>query len=478
MKHRITIYKKISIFCFIIIFMTSLFLNSCDSPNEPTFKQEEGNTDATITGNLVSINGKIVDAISGMGLDSTIINVNYQIDHKFIQTDFNGNFSLEFNLDTTRIITFIITKFGYQSDTTYLTVRPGSEINLQPIQLIRTRATSGKSGPPSSIYLISQTTTSLGVKESGALEVGKIIFQVVDSVGMAIDFNNSVIVKFRFGGRPNGGEFLSPDSVYTDSSGQASVNLTSGTKAGVVQILAEIKVGNKTITSKPVNYTIHGGLPDVNHFAVAPQFLNFAGYNVYGLLDGITAFVGDKYGNPVRPQTSVYFTTDGGIIGGSAETDEMGTATVSLMSADPKPFHNTLGAGFGTITASTINEFEQTISTKCIVLFSGVPFISISPTTFELPDEGSLTFNYQVQDQNGNPLASGTSISVKVEGENVESRGDLNVNLPDTQSKVWTHFSFFITDKDTINKSRPVYITIETTGPNGGDKISISGTAK
>ncbi|GAB6282963.1 MAG: hypothetical protein STSR0008_17170 [Ignavibacterium sp.] len=478
MKHRITIYKKISLFCFIITLMTSLFLNSCDSPNDPTFKQEEENADSTVTSNLVSIKGKIVDAVSGIGIDSTIIRFYYQIDQQFIQTDFSGNFSVQFNLDTTRVVTLIITKFGYQSDTTSLTVKPGSEIIIDPIQLIRTRATSGKSGPPSSIYLVSQTTTNLGVKESGALEVGKIVFQVVDSVGMSIDFNNSSLVKFRFGGRPNGGEFLSPDFVYTDSSGQASVNLTSGTKAGVVQILAEIEVGNKTITSKPVNYTIHGGLPDINHFSVAPQFLNFAGYNVYGLLDGITAFVGDKYGNPVRPQTSVYFTTDGGIIGGSAETDEMGTATVSLLSADPKPFHTNLGAGFSTITASTINEFEQTISTQCIVLFSGVPFISIFPTTFDLPDEGSLTFNYQVQDQNGNPLASGTSISVKVEGENVESKGDLNINLPDTQSKTWTHFSFFITDKDTVNKSRPVYITIETTGPNGGDKLSISGTAK
>ena len=198
-----------------------------------------------------------------------------------------------------------------------------------------------------------------------------------------------------------------------------------------------------------------------------------------GLTDVITAFVGDKYGNPVRSSTSVYFTTSGGIIEGSALTNQQGIGFVSLISADPRPTATNPGVGFATVTASTANDNSQTISTNTVVLFSGLPQVSISPTTFNIANGGSQSFTYTVSDQNANPLAQGTSITVAVEGESVTSQGDLNISLPDTQSKSWTHFSFTVADAaDTINVVKPVTITINTTGPNGGGKISISGTSR
>ena len=79
-------------------------------------------------------------------------------------------------------------------------------------------------------------------------------------------------------------------------------------------------------------------------------------------------------------------------------------------------------------------------------------------------------------DQNGNPLAGGTSIAVTVEGDDVDAQGDLEVSLPDTQSPAWTQFNFLVYDiVDSTDVTKPVTIRIETTGPNGGGFITISG---
>ena len=81
-------------------------------------------------------------------------------------------------------------------------------------------------------------------------------------------------------------------------------------------------------------------------------------------------------------------------------------------------------------------------------------------------------------DQNGNPLAGGTSITVSVQGDDVEGQGDLEVSLPDTQSPAWTQFNFLVYDTvDSVNVAKPVTIRIATTGPNGEGFITVSGTS-
>jgi len=101
---------------------------------------------------------------------------------------------------------------------------------------------------------------------------------------------------------------------------------------------------------------------------------------------------------PVRPQTAVYFTTTGGLVEGSALTNNVGQASVNLISSAPKPTHPTLGAGFATVTARTANENQQTIETGVIVLFSGIPQISVNPTVISVPQGGSQFFQYFVHD--------------------------------------------------------------------------------
>jgi hypothetical protein len=125
-----------------------------------------------------------------------------------------------------------------------------------------------------------------------------------------------------------------------------------------------------------------------------------------------------------------------------------------------------------------VDENSAIISRETIILFSGIPQVSVTPTSINIPNAGSQSFSYYVGDQNGNPLAGGTSITVSVEGDDVEAQGDLEVLLPDTQSPAWTQFNFLVYDTDSVNVAKPVTIRIETSGPNGEGFITVSGTSQ
>lgn len=457
--------KSMKIISISIIFLILLFF-ACESPNE----SEEPK--------VVTLRGTVIDSQTSNPVSNAVVKV-INISPEITElTDSQGAFSIQFELEETRTVQVIASKESYIADTTEVIAVPDRVVELPLLRLAPTEETPVTSGSAASIVLAEQSADHIGVRESGSPETARLVFEVQDSTGTPVDLNHAVEVKFRIGSGPGGGEFIFPPSKITDNNGRATIHLTSGTIAGVVQIIAEATVDTGMIRSKPVSIAIHGGLPDSSHFSIAVEKVNFPGYHIYGLTNRMTAFVGDKYSNPVRPNTAVWFSTDGGIIEGSALTDPQGQASVNLISAAPQPSHPQLGPGFATVTATTIDENQNQIEADAIVLFSGIPTISIQPTSFAIPNGGSQTFVYRVSDQNDNPLAEGTSISVAVEGDNIEAFGTLDTNLPDTQSPAWTVFSFLIFDADTAAVLRPVSIEITATGPNGGAILSISGTAE
>jgi hypothetical protein len=455
------------IVCFYLFFI----LNSCKTIINPDIPSPTTNNNKA---NQVSITGTIIDALTGTQLQNATVKLIYVTGTQIKQTDSKGAFSAQITMDSSSNISLIISLSGYINDTATVFGKLGSTINLSTIGITPTTKPFSGSGPAAAISVFSQSSSVIGVKGSGAIENGTITLQVVDSLGHALSIQHSVSVLFILAASPGGGEYLSPDSTYTDSLGQVTCNIFSGTKAGVVQIIGKIILGNKTISSTPVVYTISGGLPDQNHFSVASQFLNFAGYDIYGLTNQITAYVGDKYGNPARLGTPVYFSTTGGIIQGSALSNNLSEATVQLVSAAPKPVHWLLGKGFGTVYVKTADENLNTIWDSTVVLFSGVPVVSITPTTFVIQNRGTQQFDYYVHDENGNPLASGTTLSVVVTGDAVDASGDVNVTLPDVQTG-WTHFTFILSDADTNVSYKPVEVVVNVSGPNGQGSAKSNG---
>ncbi len=469
----------------VAFFLVALFtiLNYSCSP-KTSITQPTGNTGGGGNNGVGSttqpsaISGQVTSSVSGIPIDSALVQIiNSSINIK-LYTNTLGKFLDTLNLSSNTNFTVYVSKAGYITDTLGITVNLGTNLLLGEIVLLPQTSNGQKpSGNPVSISLLSQSANSIGVVGSGSMETATLVFVALDSTGTPIDLNHSVSVAFSFGAHPGGGEVFSPAVVQTNDQGQAAVNITSGTKAGAVQILATITLGTQKIFSMPISIAIFGGFPDANHFSVAPAYLNFPGWEYFGLTDQITAYVGDKYGNPCRPKTAVYFTTTGGIIGGSANTDDMGEGPAALLSAAPLPNDQTLGPGFARITASTADENKNTITASTIVLFSGTPQLSVSPTTFNIPNGGSQLFNYTVSDQNGNPLSGGTAINVTVKDQNLGVQGETSLTLPDTQSKTYTHFSFQAYDTTAADNPSTVSITINVTGPNGNIEKTIYGTS-
>ena len=457
--------KLITHFLLISVLMFLLLWN-CDSPSD-------GNNDklAVLSGQVLDSN--TLNPIANAGL--------IVLDFPEISglTNSSGFFTLEIETEVSLDIQIRVFKDDYYPDTLSLLAVPGSQQSNITISLESRTTVTPSSGSAASVILFGASPNPIGVRQSGAPEVSEVSFQVQDSAGIPVDLNNSVQVNFAVVSGPNGGEFINPTSGFTASGGLVKTSLFSGTIAGVVQLMATVNSGGQNIISKPVAVSIHGGLPDSAHFSLAVEKLNFPGWAYYGLRDLITAYVGDKYSNPVRPGTPVYFSTTGGIIEGSTLTGPSGEGSVNLISAAPKPVHPTYGPGFATVTGRTSDENFNQIEAYALVLFSGVPYISVNPTLINVSNGGSQSFNFTVADINGNPMSAGTSISVSVETGDVKAIGNTGETLPDTQSPAWTNFSFVLTDsKPDSNAVNQVGVKISTQGPNGNLTYSIFGTAR
>ncbi len=375
----------------------------------------------------VTLSGRVVDLTTNDPIPDALVTatVATPADEATAVSDSTGRFSLDIEVDGPVDVTLTASKDDARVERT---IRASTD--LDPIRDLSLRLAMTEQveepGSPSNILLQSQSANVIGVVESGATEVSRITFQVTDSAGQAIDIDQSVEVRFRLGQEPGGDAFVAPETAMTDNNGEVTANLSSGTQAGVVQVVAEATARDgSTIRSKPVSVTIHGGLPDQEHFSLAPEQFNFAGLTRFGLTNPISVIVGDKFGNPVVPGTAVYFTTDAGVIGGSVQTNQQGRGSVDLTSARPLP----LNGGVGVVTAETADENEARISDQIPILFSGRTQVVVSPAVARLGQTYSLT----VTDvQNGNPLEAGTTISVTAEGNEVAATGNTNVELDDT----------------------------------------------
>lgn len=458
--------KHTSLGTFLLLAAAALALLQCQSPND----DDKSNSEKRVT-----LTGNVINRESGAPLENAVVELR-QIDPA--QTALSGalgNFSFEFEVAENREVRIIAFKEGFRSDTTTALAVPGRVVQVPLLRLAPSAATATNSGNAKSIFLYSQSSVGIGIVSAGDPEFAQLVFQAVDSLGRPVDLQHAAQVHFRILSGPGGGEYISPDSALTNGNGRVEAFLFSGFKAGVVQVQARIvKAG---VESNPISIAIHGGYPDLGHFSVGPDKLNIPGLLFINLEDQITALVGDKFSNPARPGTAVYFKTGGGVIGAAAQTDENGLASVILRSGLPHPVHPVLGPGFAAVKAQTLNENQDTISVATVVLFSGYPVISVNPSSgFQIPAGESKIFYYTVRDQNNNPLAQGNSISVQVEGEGTKASGDLGVTLPDTQSPSWTSFLFTVEDISDSTYVRPVTVKIKNTGPNGDAFVTITGS--
>ncbi len=187
-------------------------------------------------------------------------------------------------------------------------------------------------GPPAAIRFVGAQPPTIGVRGSGLPGQSTLTFQVTDAAGVPV---GGVAVGFALAEVAD--ESIAPSQGVTDTNGNAQVTLTSGERALSIQITAQVAAVTPPLTARSTAVAVLGGPPSQLHFSLAEQFLNISGRVLFGLTDQITAFVGDRFGNPVPPGTAVSFTTSGGAIGNATTTNSLGQAVGTLVSQQPVP---------------------------------------------------------------------------------------------------------------------------------------------
>ena len=457
----------------------------------------------------VTLTGRVLEATTQNPVEEAVITMTFtdasgQQEEVTTVTDSLGRFSTSIEVNDPVDVTITASKGGISAQRTERVSSELGTVTGLRFELNMGAEAEPEPGRPTNIVLESQSASVLRVKGSGGTEVAQLTFQVVDSTGTPIDVDQAVDVRFRFGQQPGDATF-SPDVVRTDGQGRATVNVSSGTIAGVAQVVAETEKADGTpIRSKPVRLTIHGGLPNKCHFSLGPDQFNFPGLRAFGVTNEIDVIVGDKYGNPVVPGTAVYFSTNAGVIGGSVETGANGQGSVTLTSARPVP-----AGGVGTVQAETVgtddvndlvdpNNCDDPASTgnenrifdTIPVVFSGRTQVEVTPAAAQL----GQTYDLVVRDvENGNPLAPGTTIDVTAEGTKVKAVGNTEVELDDTAvidangdgfdggdvitGDGITRFTFRVVEDNNVDETGvPTVeaVTITVSSPNGNLEVVLT----
>jgi hypothetical protein len=337
-------------------------------------------------------------------------------------SDANGMYTFKFSVDSTMNVTITMKKTGYRDSSFVAQLKSGLVITkdfvMTPVSIVGGGSTGG-TGKAQTIFFVGPQGGEVQVYGVGGKETTILSWEVRDSLGLPIGDAHAVDLAFNIFSGPNGGEYVSPVVVKTNSTGQAHMTFNAGVKAGVAQIVASTTVDGRTITSGPVKVIITGGFPDQAHFTLAPLHHNFPSLGIAGMRLPISVLIGDKYSNPCSP-SAVYFNTSAGVIQGGFQavvTSKDGQGTVDLISGNPLPMGQYAAADWGNgyhrVYARTIGEGGRSVQDSVVILWSGPGIVSnVSPTSFNVPDGGSQTITFRVSDVNGNPLAAGTRIAV------------------------------------------------------------------
>ncbi len=182
------------------------------------------------------------------------------------------------------------------------------------------------------ITFVSANPAQIFVAGTGALEQSLVKFKVLSG---ATSLPN-VSVQFSLTINP-GGVGLSatgltaPVTATSDSNGEVSVSIFSGTIPGPVRVRAALG-SNAAVFAESQNLTVASGPPSQRFMSVSVSTFNIEGWLIDGTSTTITARLADRQGNPVDDGTVVNFTSEGGQVATSCATARVNG--ISLCSVD------------------------------------------------------------------------------------------------------------------------------------------------
>lgn len=445
------------------------------------------------------IEGSVFDAQSADAVENALVQITApgEFNDLFARTNENGQYNIgSIEVDGVTDLTLTASATGYEDLQEVVKITPGENITGVDFDLSAEGAgnedgddggndgddgndggeqVGGEAGGPAQIQLLTVTSPAINVSETGGITSTTFTFQVLDSASREVARDHEVLFEIIRG--PGGGEYITPETGFTNSEGRVTSNLVSGDSSGTVRIEAVIErpdVG-LTIRSTPVIVSISSGFPHPDNFFIAPRVYNFDAFGFINesYTNNITASVGDIKGNPVKPGTAVYFSSEyGGLVSGSAVTNINGYATVNFSANGSTPQNHPNGTGFIDITAQTVdidnNYIEKTFT---MLLTTREAAITVTPDNFDISNGETQTFNVTIADRNGYPMAANTQISIDT-GPGLVASGDIvDLQLPNylTPGPGTTEFSFSISDAEAdeiLDSEGSFTIRVET--PSGG----------
>ena len=183
-----------------------------------------------------------------------------------------------------------------------------------------------------SIVFVSAEPEMLTLKGTGSQETSTVKFRVLDENGNPV---NNQEVNFELNTNA-GGLSLNPTSASTNNEGVVQTVVNTGTVSTSVRVTAKITTSNSEIVGQSSQLVVSTGIPDQDSFSIAASSFNVEGWDKNGTQVTITARLADAFNNPAPDGTDVYFTTEGGYIEPSCQTDN-GECEVTWTSSNPKP---------------------------------------------------------------------------------------------------------------------------------------------
>lgn len=256
-----------------------------------------------------------------------------------------------------------------------------------------------------SIEFVSAVPTNIALKGMGGAgqsETSTVTFRVRDTAGgpianQAVTFSLNTTV---------GGLQFSPGTAAATSGSDGLIQtiVQSGTVATPVRVTATVNATG--ITTQSDQLVVTTGIPDNNSFSLSAATLNPEAFDYDGVQVAISAYVADRFNNPVPDGTTVLFTTEGGSIGGSCQTTS-GACSVNWTSQDPRPLVDSLNGTTGnvgrvTILATAVGEESFTDQNGNGTFDTGEPFDDLAEAFIDENEDNTYQVTEAFADFNSN----------------------------------------------------------------------------
>jgi hypothetical protein len=191
------------------------------------------------------------------------------------------------------------------------------------------------------ITFVGATPAKIFVAGSGAFEQSVVKFKVLSSAGTAlpgVNVNLSIVTN-PGGVGLNASGATSGVTATSNSTGEVSVSVFSGTIPGPVKLRAELAT-SAAVFAESQNLTVASGPPSQRFMSLSVQTSNIEGWNVDGTSTRLTARVADRQGNAVEDGTVVNFTAEAGQVAVSCATAQINgisQCSVDFQSQNPRP---------------------------------------------------------------------------------------------------------------------------------------------